>query len=253
LYAVLGGFLFFMPEQLSPVFAWKVTPFMTMTIGGWCLGNAWLAFVIARRWEWSTTYAGLVYFGLFGIGELLVMYFFRTKLALAHWIAWLYLVTILVNSATALFLLVDFFRTRPRVEPAANRSTPSQYLAAIGFILFVGFLGYWGLTAQIGDPGTNGGIFPEVMSLFTLRSFGVFYLTLAIPVFFMLWDRNRRMLLTHGFIHYGLILFITAAAFAYLPLFDFTNRPGGLAYFGAYFFAGIAFLINFIKYGFGDR
>ena len=31
LYAILGAALFFLPDQLAPVFAWKVTPFMTMT------------------------------------------------------------------------------------------------------------------------------------------------------------------------------------------------------------------------------
>lgn len=49
LYTVLGVLLFFLPESIAPVFAWKVTPFMT--IGGWCLGNAWLAWMIARRWR----------------------------------------------------------------------------------------------------------------------------------------------------------------------------------------------------------
>ena len=36
LYAVLGALLFILPEQLAPVFAWKATPFMTMTIGEQC-------------------------------------------------------------------------------------------------------------------------------------------------------------------------------------------------------------------------
>ncbi|MDP1546719.1 MAG: hypothetical protein Q8L87_11910, partial [Anaerolineales bacterium] len=53
LYAVTGLLLFIFPETLAPVFAWKVTAFMTMTIGGWCLGNAWLAFITARRWDWG--------------------------------------------------------------------------------------------------------------------------------------------------------------------------------------------------------
>jgi hypothetical protein len=67
LYAILGAFLFFLPEQLAPVFAWKVTAFMTMTIGGWCLGNAWLTFFAARRWEWSKIYVAMMYFWAFGI------------------------------------------------------------------------------------------------------------------------------------------------------------------------------------------
>ena len=50
LYAALGGILFVFPGKMAPVFAWKVSVFVTMTIGGWCLGNAWLAWISARRW-----------------------------------------------------------------------------------------------------------------------------------------------------------------------------------------------------------
>jgi hypothetical protein len=66
-YAILGAPLFAFPEQLAPVFAWKVTAFMTMTIGAWCLGNAWLAFVVARRWRWSLVYPSLYYLWIFSI------------------------------------------------------------------------------------------------------------------------------------------------------------------------------------------
>ena len=80
LYAVLGFLLFFLPDQLALSFAWKVTPFMTMTIGGWCIGNAWLAWISARRWQWSLVYSTLIYLWLFGVGELLVLFNFRDKL-----------------------------------------------------------------------------------------------------------------------------------------------------------------------------
>lgn len=32
LYAILGVLLFFLPEQLAPVFTWKVTPFEMMSL-----------------------------------------------------------------------------------------------------------------------------------------------------------------------------------------------------------------------------
>lgn len=49
LYGVLGAALLLFSGALSAVFAWNVSPFIAMTIGGWCLGNAWAAFVAARR------------------------------------------------------------------------------------------------------------------------------------------------------------------------------------------------------------
>jgi membrane-anchored glycerophosphoryl diester phosphodiesterase (GDPDase) len=114
--------------------------------------------------------------------------------------------------------------------------------------LFVGFLGFYGMIARSGAFGTNGGIFPEVMSPFTLRSFGVFYFALALAVTPYLRDKNLNALLHHSIASYGLIFFITIAAFAYLGLFDFAARPGGLLYFGAYLGVGIPLLIVIAKY-----
>jgi len=251
LYTILGAALFLLHQQLAPVFAWKVTAFMTMTIGGWCLGNAWLAWTVARRWKWQLVYPSLIYLWLFGAFELIVLVAFRDKLVLVHPIAWLYLITLIVNVITALVGVMDWIRIRPAREPGNRLTTTAHRNAVIFYILFVGFLGVYGSTVQIGAPGTNGGIFPEVMSLFTLRSFGVFYLALTLPVAALLWDRNLNTFLTHSIASYGLIIFITLAAFIYIRLFDFAARPGGLAYFGAYLAVGIILFLEFRKSGTG--
>ena len=250
LYTVLGALLFFLPESLAPVFAWKVTPFMAMTIGGWCLGNAWLAWVTARRWRWDLVYSSFLYLWIFGIGELLVLFNFRNALVLAHPIAWLYFITLLINTAAAIIGIVDWIRIRPTLAPPSPL-TRLEYAAAVAFILFVGFLGLYGTIMQNGAPGTNGGIFPEIMSPFTLRSFGMFYLALSLSVIPHLLNQNRNALLHHGYAAYGLIIFITTAAFVYIRLFDFAARPGGLAYFGAYLVVGISFIFVFLKFGTG--
>ena len=181
LYAVLGAFLFFLPKQLAPVFAWKVTAFMAMTIGGWCLGNAWLAWITARRWQWSLVYSALLYLWLFGMAELIVLFIFRDKLKLEHPIAWMYSVTLIVNVISA-FVGVSELLRKPLNARSDAGFNMSQRVVVNAFVIFVGFLGVYGCTAQIGAPATNGEIFPEIMSLFTLRSFGVFYLTLTLGV-----------------------------------------------------------------------
>ena len=251
LYAVLGASLYCLPETLAPVFAWKVTGFMTMTIGGWCLGNAWLAYITARRWEWKLVYSTLLYLWLFGIGELIVLFLFRSKLNLGHPIAWLYLVTLVVNTLAAIVGMADWFRLRPPLSVDGSRTSRFQRTLLIAFIIFVGFLGLYGLTVQTGGVGTNGGIFPEVMSLFTLRSFGIFYLTLTLGVVPHLWNRSLNAILHHSFASYGLVVFITAAAFVYIRLFDFVQRPGGSLYFIAYFAVAIPLPFVFRKYGTG--
>lgn len=253
LYVIVGLPLFFLPEQLAPNFAWKVTPFMTMTIGGWCLGNAWLAWVAARRWSWNLVYTALIYLWLFGIGELIVLYAFRDRLILIHPIAWLYLITLIVNVVTALVGVADWLRIRPANDVHGLPLQAKHRFLALLYVLFVGFLGAYGTVVQVGAPGTNGGIFPEIMSVFTLRSFGVFYLSLALAVVPFLWEKSLKPFLTHGFASYGLIVFITLAAFVYIRLFDFAARPGGLAYFGAYFVVGILLFLEFMKSGTGNR
>lgn len=249
LYGVLGALLYLFPAILAPVFAWKVTPFITMTIGGWCLGNAWLAWITARRWQWSRVFSALIYLWLFGVGELLVLLNFRDRLALDHPIAWLYVITLVVNTLAALTGFLDWLRLRPPLASSGSQINSAQYAAALAFVLFVGFLGMYGLTAQDGAPGTNAGIFPEVMSPFTLRSFGMFYLAIALAVVPFLWNKNRNALLHHSIASYGLIFFITLAAFLNIGLFDFSARPGGLLYFFAYLIVGIPLIFVFRKLG----
>ncbi|HSL30640.1 MAG TPA: hypothetical protein VK900_15675, partial [Anaerolineales bacterium] len=146
--------------------------------------------------------------------------------------------------------VIDWLRLRPS-RLAGEPLTGLMRFLIIGFIVFVGFLGIWGLTAQIGDLATNGEIFPEVMSLFTLRSFGAFYLALTIGMISLLTEKQRAPFLNYAFLAFGLIVIITIAAFAYLRLFDFSLHPFGALYFAAYIVAGLFCVYLFWKYGTG--
>jgi len=55
LYAILGAILFLAPEWSAASFSWNISPFVAMTIGGWCLGNAVFAWEGARVWPWTLT------------------------------------------------------------------------------------------------------------------------------------------------------------------------------------------------------
>jgi hypothetical protein len=252
LYAVLGLLLFLLPEVLAPVFAWKVSAFVTMTIGGWCLGNAWLAFLAARRWRWDLVYSALIYLWLFGVLEALVLVLFISRLQPAHPIAWLYLAALGVNILAAVAGVIDYLRLRPAL--AADGPAPSGLLRGMAgvFILGVAVLGYYGLSAQIGDPGTNGGVFPEVISLFTLRSLGAFYLCLALGVVPLLWAKSRDSYLSHGLLSTGFLVFITIAAFAYWQVFDVGAHPTQWIYLAAYLVVGAATGALLWRYGTGS-
>ncbi len=251
LYAILGLLLFFFSAQLAPVFAWKVTPFMAATMGGWCIGNAWSAFITARRWEWRLVYPSLIYLWVFGISELLVVLVFRDKLLAGHPIAWLYLVTIGLNALAAVLGVYEWSRLRPAHETFGPQAKSFHYLLISVFVAIVAGLAIYGLYAQVGDVGTNGGVFPEVMSLFTLRAFAVFYLSLCTSAAIMLRERNLLTMLTYGFSSYILVIAITAAIFVYFRLFDFSAHPGQLIYVGAYFLIGIPLTWTIIKEGTG--
>src|SRR5687768_15894731 len=253
LYALLGFLLFFFSESLAPVFAWKVTPFMAATMGGWCIGNAWSAFFSARRWDWKLVYMALVYLWIFGITELAVLIAFRDKLVLQHPIAWLYFITICVNALAAIVGVYDWLRLKPVRTSFGPQAGTFHYVLISGFVLIVAMLAIYGLYAQVGDVGTNGGVFPEIMSLFTLRAFAVFYLSLCTSAAVPLRERNLPTMLHYGFSSYLLVLAITAAIFMYFDLFDFSTHPGQLIYVGAYFLIGIPLTLTIIREGTGLR
>lgn len=252
-FVLLGLPMFFASQAIAPVFAWKVSGFVTMTIGAWCLGNAWLAWITARRWRGRLVYSTMVYLGLFGIFELAVVLAFREKLVVEHPLAWLYLAALGLSAAVGVLRLLTWVPRRVGREPFGPPVTPSLRGVMIAFVAFAGLLGVYGLAAPMGAPGTNGGIFPEVMSLFTLRSFGAFYLALALAVGLLLSEPSLPPPLHHAFASYGLILTITAAAVVHLRLFDFAARPGGLIYIGVYLVLGILGLIVFRAHGTGLR
>lgn len=253
LYTIMGFALFVLPVRLSAVFAWNISPFVAMTIGGWSLGNAWATLVAARRWRWSEVYPILIYVWLFGLLQLIVVFLFRDKLRLAHPIAWLYLLTLITNGAAAVWGMGDVARHRP-AWATDGRSLPLLIrLLIILFVAFVGFLGLYGLFAQQGWPGTNGGIFPEVMSPFTLRSFGAFYLALALASASLWISLRFESLLPFIYAEFGLIVTITLAAVWHIRLFDFAERPGGLAYIGIYVLVGAVLLVVMFRYGTRDE
>jgi hypothetical protein len=240
LYALLGLALFVMPEQLAPRFAWKVSPFVTMTIGAWCLGNAWLAWLTARRWQWPLVHTTLIYLWLFGILETAVLIAFRNNIQLAHPIAWFYLGTLVVNTLTAFSGVADWFRMRPSSASAGPTVETLLWGLILAFVVFVSFLGIYGLFVPLGSVGTNGGIFPEVMSAFTLRSFAAFYLSLGLCAIPLARLRNKDVLLHHAYAFYPMVIIITLATFAYIGLFNLSERPGGMIYIGAYVLVAIA-------------
>jgi hypothetical protein len=252
LYALLGAVLFTTPVQTSAQFAWKVSPFVTMTIGAWCLGNAWAAWVTAARAKWSLIRTVLLYLWLFGLLEIVVLLMFRDKLLLAHPIAWLYVLALGVNALAAVWGIFQWLRERP-AEGAGEKPTVAMRVFIIAHVLFVASLAVFGLSRGMVGRGTSGAVFPDAMSAFSLSAFAAFYLALALSALPLLWVRDRNTLAHHGYASYGLVFIIMVATFVYIDRFDFSARPLGLVYVGAYVLVAIATAFFLLKHGTGAR
>jgi hypothetical protein len=250
-YAVTGAILYVAPAWASANFAWRISPFVAMTLGGWCLGNAWLAFTIARRGNWPAVLSPLLYLALFGVFEAAVIVAFRERVLLTSPLAWIYLVTIAATALFAVAALVDGWRRRPVVATVGARTGAVSFALTLAFIAAVGFLGLYGLLAVEGMRGLNAGIFPEVITPLSLRAFGSFYLALAMAVIPILWTRGLGNILNHGYTSYGLLVFITVAAIVYIGQFDFVARPTQAIYIGIYVLVGAVIGIYLLRYGSG--
>ena len=249
-YAVLGAILFIAPHWASGSFAWNVSPFVAMTIGGWCIGTAFASFIVARRGSFAALICPITYLALFGLFETAVLAAFRERLLIANPLAWLYCATLAVTVVFALMAVLEAMRRPVLVRVGAPLGAGAIAYVVI-FILLVGFLGIYGLTATPGMRGLNASIFPEVLSPFSLRAFGAFYLALAFAAIPLLLVRGMGNLVNHGFAAYALIVFITAAAFVFIGQFDFAARPTQLVYIGIYLLVGAAVGFYLLRYGTG--
>jgi hypothetical protein len=250
-YAVTGAALFFAPTWASGHFAWRVSAFVAMTIGGWLLGLAWVALTAAQRASWPIIVCPVLFLALFGIFETAVVVSFRDRLTLSSPLAWLYLATILATLAFALVALVDAWRRWPAVSAAGPLFGAVTRFFIVAFIVLVGVIGLYGLLAVPGMPALNRGVFPELLTPFTLRAFGAFYLAIAIAVIPLLWARGSNTFLTHAYGSYGLLVFITAAAFFYIEQFDFAARPTQAIYIGVYLAVAVVVGAYLVRYGTG--
>ena len=234
LYAVLGVILFIAPAWSAANFSWKISPFVAMTMGGWSLGNAFTAWETARIGRWSLVYGNVTYLSVFGLLEAAVLILFRDKLILNAAMAWPYLLALTLNVIVVALLVIEWLRTKPEISREGSE-VPIWVRWLMGaFIFFVGFLSLYGWVSGAEGHGTDASIFPEVLSLFTLRAFASFYAALASAVVPLVWTKGSSAVLVLGRAGMSFIVVITIAALANVNKFNFSEHPGQLIYLGAY-------------------
>jgi hypothetical protein len=240
LYAVTGVVLFLAPDWSSANFAWNISPFVAMTIGGWTIGTAVHAWTCARIGRWSVIYPCLVYLWAFGILETLVLLMHLDRLRLDVVMAWPYLAAMLVTLASMVMGVMEWLRTRPALRQEGRPVPWWVRVMTVGFVLIVlplGIIGFFRTT-----PST-GAIFPDNLSVFTIQAFGAFFSSLMISGALLPFARGLTTIVTYLWCGMSLIVPITTAAFINITKFDFTLHPDQYLYIGAYALAFFGALI----------
>jgi hypothetical protein len=239
-FALLGIVLFVAPSWSATRFPWNVSSFVTMTIGGWCLGTAGVGWLAARDWRWGAVYPNLVFLWSFAALEVGVLVWFRDSLRLDVALAWPYVGTLALTILAALVGVADFIRNRPRL--LLGLPVPSWLRSLL--IVFVVLVGFIAVVAALGSGGTPGRtVFPEPLSPFTLRAFGAFFLAQVVGALSLLWAPSMVPVLVYLRGGVAQIVPITAAALVNLDRFDFRVHPLQLVYIGAYVAAFVGILL----------
>ena len=249
-FALVGLILFIVPGWAAANFPWKVSPMVAMTMGGWYLGSAAMTGLVAYRRRWNLIYAGALYVGVFSAAEIAVLAIHAAALKLGAALAWPYVVMLALALLAALVALLDWLRQRPVITdegapaPTWARRIPPGFALFVFLLAAVAFIGHW--------TGLKGVIFPEPLSLFTLRSFGAFYFSLGVGALALL--RARRTAAITSYVQGGvwLILLITVAAFVYARSFNLAAHPFQIIYPGVYL-AALAAALYYLWTQRGER
>lgn len=236
-YVVTGVPLFVAPEWASEHFAWKVSPFVAMTAGGWCLGTAAFAVFGVGRRQWTAVRPCVVYVLSFGATQLGVALYERERLRTGEVLTWPYLLALGLSIGAGGLALAQGRRHLGADRRVGMDLTGTQRRLRTGFVALVFFLALVAIIAP--DRGTNGSIFPEPLSLFSLRAFGVFYLSLGMGMLAIGADRHAEAFLVYMRAGLVLVVFILAATAVYGGTFDVGEHPLQIVYPLAYVVAGV--------------
>lgn len=246
LFLVIGIPSFLAPAWASSEFPWQVGPFLTQTIGGWSLGTAAIAAHAAYFARPRRIYPLLIYCGLFGIGQLVVVLAFAGKLQTGHLLTYPYVGGLLALTGAALAVGYAWLQLRPAHDDTGQR--PMWWARAL-IIIVGGFVALLAVGAFIAGPDgatARGEVFPETMGLFSIRAFCAFLFALTVAILSALLARDLAPYRALTFAGLYLVLPITLAALLNLSRFSF-GLPGTILYLLAYVIIGLL-LIGMLFY-----
>jgi hypothetical protein len=229
---VLGLVMFAFPDWSARHFPWKVSSFVTITLGSYLLGNAWIAGVIQHVWTFAKVYSLLIYLWLFGLLETVVVIIHRAKLITGAALTVPYLIMLGVTVAAAVVGLADWIRLRPSLRSGGRPMPVLVRSLEIAFVVVVGFIAVTVLDGP--KSALDARYFPQPLTTFTLGALGVFYLSLSLSVLVMVTQRGTDNVITHLQATLGLIIVIVIATLAYIGIFHFGTHPRHIVYLATY-------------------
>jgi hypothetical protein len=229
---VLGVLLYVAPRWAAPRFAWHVSELVVMSVGAWFLGNSIWAARIAWDWRWARWSSGLAYLWGFGALQTVVLLAYADKVVTDSALAWLYLGVIALLAVAAVVGVVDVVRLRPST---ADSGPPVPVWLRVLTAVFVVFVSFLFVVAMLRPSAAiGGGVFPEDLSAFTVRSFGVYFLSLVLGVLVLARRPTLQPLLAHVEGGLGVTATIFVAALVHLDAFALREHPGQWIYLGSY-------------------
>jgi hypothetical protein len=234
LYLALGVVLFAAPGFAASEFPWNVSSLGLMTIGGWLLGNGIAMWFASAPGPAPRVMPVLAYVTAFAGLELLVVMAFRSAFDLTALLAVPYLLTLADSLIAAAFAMLEL---RKGTEVVISEDAPLSVgvrWSIVGLLVFVVALAAAGFLAGPGGLSTSGEVFPEPLTLFTVRGFAAFYLALAFGLVALLLRPGVASAAMLGVAGIALIVPILAAAVLNLGAFDLVGHPLGALYLAAY-------------------
>lgn len=241
-YTATGLIFFLVPGYAAANFPWNVSQFVAMTIGGWTLGIGLMALHTYRGHSFAAYYPALILVWFFSLLELVVVVLFLGALKVGNWLTYPYLVALVLGTISAGLGLPVLWRMRHELRTASGPVPVPIWLRLVYVVLI---LLTWGLAAGNVLRGTasGGNVFPEPLSGFTTQAFAAFFFSIGLAAVPLLFNRDVRPHIEYARTGLYLIVIITLAALVNIDEFDFTARPGGLLYLGAYILAGIVIAV----------
>jgi len=246
-FGLMGLVLFVAPAWSAANFSWKISPMVAMTMGGWYLGSAVMAGLVAYHRRWNLIYASSLYIGMFSVAEATVLLIHQAKLKLDALLAWPYIGMLALALLTSLFVLVDWLRQRPALADEGPPKPAWVHVVNLSFAVFVFFLAGFAFSGHW--IGLNGVIFPEPLSLFTLNSFGAFYFSVAFSTLPLLRAQRLATFTVHVWGGLALIFLITVAALVFIESFNFAQHPFQSIYLGVYLGALVVTVLYLFWFG----